>query len=75
METVYIVQTFSAGKRGKVVADRALTFKTADEAKRRAEKLSDSVLGVLAFAQTADADAGEYLDPVELARFGEVPEM
>jgi hypothetical protein len=75
METIYIVQAFNTGKRGKVVAEKPLTFKTADEARRRAAKLGEVSLGVLAYAQTADAEAGEYEDPVEISRHGEVPEM
>jgi hypothetical protein len=69
METVYIVQGFIAGKRGRVMPDKPVVCK--------AGKLADSdkVLGVMAYSQTADAEAGEYSEPVMLASHGEVPEM
>jgi hypothetical protein len=75
METVYIVQGFNTGKRGRVVPDKPLTFKTSEEAVRRAARLGETCLGVIAFAQTADPELGEYSEPVILATHGEVPEM
>jgi hypothetical protein len=75
METVYIVQAFSTGKRGRVVADKPLIYKTEDEAVRRAAKLADTVRGVIAFAQTADPELGDYSEPVVLATHGDVPDM
>jgi hypothetical protein len=75
METIYIVQSFSAGKRGRIVADKPLIYKTEDEAIRRAAKLADTVLGVIAFAQTADPELGDYSEPVVLATHGDVPDM
>jgi hypothetical protein len=77
METVYIVQGFIAGKRGRVMPDKPVVCKDAAEAIRKAGKLADNekMLGVMAYSQTADAEAGEYSEPVMLASHGEVPEM
>jgi hypothetical protein len=37
--------------------------------------LSGKHAGVIAWSRTAQPDIGEYGDPVELARYGEVPDM
>ncbi|TCV93188.1 hypothetical protein EC912_10548 [Luteibacter rhizovicinus] len=75
METQYIVQGFETGKRGKVVAMPAVAYKTAEEACRRAERLAETCLGVIAFEQSADPEAGEWGDPVVLLSIGDVPEL
>ena len=75
METQYIVQGFVAGKRGRVEALPPMAFKTEDEARRRAARLGETCQGVIAFAQSADPEAGEYADPIILERHGEVPEL
>lgn len=75
METQYIVQGFVAGRRGRMEALAPIAFKTEDEARRRAARMGETCLGVIAFAQSADPDAGEYADPVVLEQIGDVPEM
>lgn len=74
METIYIVQAFKAGKRGRLEPMAPLTFQTERQAVARAERLGETCLGVIAFAQTADIEAGDYSDPVMLASIGTVPE-
>lgn len=73
-ETIYVVQRFTAGKRGSLKAMQALSFPTESQARSRAERLGDTCEGVIAFAQTADIDAGEYSDPVMLVKIGRVPD-
>ena len=75
METIYVVQGFKSGKRGRVEAMPALSFKTENEARRRAVKLGETCLGVIAFAQAANPETGDYADPIMLETIGEVPEM
>ena len=70
---LHIVQQFERmGK--KLVAGRAMEFKTADEALARAERDAARMAGVVALTQTIDTDTGEVLEePVILARHGELP--
>ncbi|HEY4292088.1 hypothetical protein [Luteibacter sp.] len=75
METIYVVQGFKAGKRGRPEAMPALSFKTEDEARRRAARLGETCIGVIAFVQSANADTGDYADPIMLERYGTVPDF
>lgn len=74
-ETIYFVQGFKAGKRGQLAAMPAVALQTESQAVTRAERLGETCAGVLAWRQTADVDAGEYGEPVVLARVGQVPEI
>jgi len=75
METIYVVQGFKAGKRGRTEAMTPLSFKTEAEARRRAVRLSETCLGVIAFAQAANPETGDYADPIMLESIGDVPDM
>lgn len=44
-------------------------------AKTRAAELSRKHAGVIAWARDADPKIGEYGEPVEIARYGDVPDM
>lgn len=72
-KTLFIVQQFEhSGKR--LIAGRALGFRTADKAVARAKEASATAVGVVAIQHTVDTDTGEVLEePVVLSRFGEVP--
>jgi hypothetical protein len=72
-KTLYIVQQFE--KMGKkLVAGRAMEFKTADEAMARADRDAARMAGVVALSQTVDLDTGEVVEtPVVLAKYGELP--
>lgn len=72
-ETIYVVQGFEAGKRGTLKAMQPMTFTTESQARSRAERMGATCVGVIAFEQTADVDAGEYADPVVLCRLGQLP--
>lgn len=74
---LFIVQHFE--KQGRQLgAGQTLQFKTADEARRRADRDGERlgvVVGVVAIEQTVDVDTGEILEePVVLARHGQVPD-
>ena len=74
-ETVHLVQAYVAGKgRTRLRAEPAVGCKTAEEARRKAERLSTLRLGVVAFSATADADLGDYDEnPVILFHAGRLP--
>lgn len=76
VKTIYYVQTFSlpAGKRSlRLSADTPIQCKTAQEAIDKAQRLSESRLGVIAASQEYDEDTGEYGKFVLLAQYGRVP--
>ena len=73
-ETVYILQTYIAGRGKALKAEQQVGCKTAEEARRKAERLAPLRLGVVAFAATADTELGDYDEnPVILFRSGELP--
>jgi hypothetical protein len=73
-ETIYLVQAFQAGKGNSLKADAPIACKTADSARRSAERLAANKVGVVAFATTGDAELGEYDDaPVFIFKAGRVP--
>ena len=52
-----------------------MQFDSEDRAVRKARELSTSHAGVIAWARSADPDIGEYGEPEELFRHGEIAEM
>jgi hypothetical protein len=73
-ETVFIVQSFGQGRGKSLKADQTVPCKSADTARRMAERLSATKLGVVAFSTSGDAELGEFDDqPVILFRAGELP--
>jgi hypothetical protein len=74
MITYFVVQSFSQGKKGRIVPDQAIQAQSAEHAQRMAARLSSSRIGVVAFSRTGDPDAGEYDEAVVLASYGYMPE-
>lgn len=73
-ETIHIVLTWSADKRGKLRAETPIKFKTAEEAKRRAERAESRFTGVVALSQGYDTDTEQAdEDPTVLFRAGRTP--
>ena len=73
-ETVYVVQTYIAGKGNRLKADPPMLCKSAEAARRKAEGLATTKLGVVAFASSADQDLGDYDDePVVIFKAGRLP--
>ena len=73
-ETVYIVQSYIAGRGKALKAEQQVGCKTAEEARRKAERLAPLRLGVVAFAATADVEMGDYDDnPQILFKAGRLP--
>ena len=72
-ETVYIVQSYVRGRGNGLKAEQQVGCKTAEEARRKAERLGPLRAGVVAFSASADVELGDYDDPVILFRAGELP--
>ena len=73
-ETVYIVQSYVRGRGNGLKAEQQVGCKTAEEARRKAERLGPLRAGVVAFSASADVELGDYDDPVILFRAGELPD-
>jgi len=74
METVYIVQSYVAGRGAALKAEPQVGCKTAEEARRKAERLGPLRLGVVAFEVSADTELGDYDEnPKILFRAGRLP--
>jgi hypothetical protein len=74
METVYIVQSYVAGRGQALKAEPQVGCKTAEEARRKAERLGPLRLGVVAFEVSADTELGDYDEnPKILFRAGRLP--
>ncbi len=73
-ETVYILQAYVAGRGKGLKAEPQVGCKTAEEARRKAERLAPLRLGVVAFAASADPEMGDYDEnPVILFKAGQLP--
>ena len=73
-ETVFLVQAFRAGKGKRLIADTPVKCRTAEIARQKAERLADTMAGVVAFAMSGDAELGEYDDaPAILFKSGRLP--
>lgn len=59
-ETVYIVQSYVRGRGKGLKAEQQVGCKTAEEARRKAERLGPLRVGVVAFSATADTELGDY---------------
>ena len=68
----YIVQCYVRGRGKGLKAEQQMGCKTAEEARRKAERLGP--LRVVAFAATAYTELGDYDEsPLILFRSGELP--
>jgi hypothetical protein len=73
-QTIYLVQAYRAGKGRGLKADGAVACRSADAARRMAERLAPLRLGVVAFSTSGDAEMGDYDDePVIIFRNGQLP--
>ncbi len=73
-ETVHILQAYVAGRGKGLKAEPQVGCKTAEEARRKAERLAPLRLGVVAFSVTADVEMGDYDEqPQILFKSGQLP--
>ncbi|MEJ0025841.1 MAG: hypothetical protein WDN01_07430 [Rhizomicrobium sp.] len=59
-ETAYIVQAFVAGRGTGLKAEKAVPCKSGEAARRMAERMAASKLGVVAFSTAGDPETGDY---------------
>jgi hypothetical protein len=74
-ETIHLVQAYSIGKGGRLKPDPSIPCKSADVARRTAERLALTKVGVVAFSTSGDAELCDYDDaPAFIFRAGRLPE-
>ena len=72
-ETIYVVQAYINKGKG-LSPERAVACRSPEQARKMAEKLAPSKIGVVAFATSGDADLGEYDDePTVFFKAGSLP--
>ena len=72
--TSYLVQAFVAGRGAALKADKPIPCKSAEDARRKAERMAPMKLGVVAYSTTGDAELGDYDDaPVTFFKAGRLP--
>jgi hypothetical protein len=68
------VQSYVAGRGKALRAEPQVGCKTAEEARRKGERLAPLRLGVVAFTVTADIELGDYDEsPTILFKSGQLP--
>jgi hypothetical protein len=73
-QTTHVVQAFVAGRGMALKAEKPVACKTAEEARRKAERMAGTKLGVVAFSTSGDAEMGDYDDqPDILFKAGRLP--
>ena len=73
-ETTFLVQAFNIAKGERLKACAAIACRSAEGARRTAERLALSHVGVVAFSTTADPETGDYDDePKVFFRTGLLP--
>jgi hypothetical protein len=73
-ETVHLIQAFIAGRGKALKAEQAVLCKSAEEARRKAERLAPLRLGVVAFTTSGDAELGDYDEtPTIIFKSGRLP--
>jgi hypothetical protein len=74
-ETIYVVQAFIAGRGNNLKADTPVKCKSEAGARKTAERLALTKLGVVAFSSSGDPESGDYDDePMVFFREGRLPE-
>ena len=75
-ETAHLVQIFSPGRGQALRAEKPIPCKTADAARRMAERMAENKTGVVAYTTSGDAETGDYDDqPVILFKAGRLPQQ
>ncbi|HYD99886.1 MAG TPA: hypothetical protein VEH84_10920 [Alphaproteobacteria bacterium] len=77
-QTLFLCQPYSVGQKGHLRSETPVLARDATAAKLRAERMigaGSKIVGVDVVQQEVDAEAGDYSEPVFLARLGRVPEL
>lgn len=72
-KTYYAVVGFKRA-RGGIAVEQAVPASGERSAIRMAERLASNGVGAVAFSRAGDPEIGDFDEPVELARFGDIPE-
>ena len=73
-EATFLVQASKDSKGGRLKSSPPVACKSADGARRAAERLSLSHIGVVAYSLTSDSETGDYDDqPTIFYRAGQLP--
>lgn len=76
MPKLIVLAAFDKNDDGELVpAFDPREMQSEQSAKTQAAALAPHHAGVIAWSRDADPNTGDYGEPVELARYGEVPEM
>lgn len=73
-KTFFVVQPFEKHKGKKLKAGVPIEVRTAEEADRKAQRLSLSKAGAVAFSMEVEPESGDAEAPVLIGSYGEVPE-
>lgn len=74
MSAMYVVQSFTKGRRGAILMGAPILARNTAHARSAAERLASRKAGVIAFVSEGDALTGEFEDPKLIAAFGDLPE-
>lgn len=73
-KTFFVVQPFEKAKGKKLKAGIPMEVRDAEEASRKAERVSLVKAGAIAFSTEVEIETGDAEPPVLIASYGEVPE-
>lgn len=73
MATYHVVQTFSRGPKGAVIADLPREMPSADQAERLARRASAEKVATVAFSRSGDPITGDWDDAIILFQSGDLP--
>ena len=74
MSAMFVVQSFSTGKRGNLLPDSPIQAQNTNHARRMAERLSQRKALVVAFMREGNPTTGDWEDAKLIEAFGAVPE-
>lgn len=74
MSAMFVVQSFSTGKRGQLQADSPIQAQNTNHARAMAQRLAVRKALVVAFMREGDPKTGEWDDARLIDAFGEIPD-
>ncbi|WP_428031523.1 hypothetical protein [Ancylobacter sp.] len=73
-KTFFVVQPFEKAKGRRLKAGIPMEVRDAEEASRKAERMSLIKAGAVAFSTEVEMESGDAEPPVLIATYGEVPD-
>jgi len=74
MSALYVVQSFTAGKRGQLRPDSPIQAQNTNHARAVAQRLAVRKALVVAFMREGDPKTGEYEEAKLIEAYGDIPE-